>query len=147
MEFYTVLFGVSRAFGVAAQLIWDRALGARAYISARLSQGRNGSCHSCSAGTSQIVLHCLHSEYVCEQELIGLLVKYLHVWNTLRYVDTHFLIDSGRPDLALFPRSLHSSLCLTYVPCLRPSGRKFGFSILTRLTRRLVNCDALSVKW
>lgn len=32
MEFYTVLFGVSRAFGVAAQLIWDRALGARVYI-------------------------------------------------------------------------------------------------------------------
>ena len=29
MSFYTVLFGVSRAFGVAAQLIWDRALGAR----------------------------------------------------------------------------------------------------------------------
>lgn len=29
MNFYTVLFGVSRAFGVAAQLIWDRALGAR----------------------------------------------------------------------------------------------------------------------
>lgn len=30
MQFYTVLFGVSRAFGVVAQLIWDRALGARA---------------------------------------------------------------------------------------------------------------------
>lgn len=29
MNFYTVLFGVSRSFGVAAQLIWDRALGAR----------------------------------------------------------------------------------------------------------------------
>ena len=29
MNFYTVLFGVSRAFGVAAQLIWNRALGAR----------------------------------------------------------------------------------------------------------------------
>lgn len=29
MQFYTVLFGVSRAFGVTAQLIWDRALGAR----------------------------------------------------------------------------------------------------------------------
>lgn len=29
MKFYTVLFGVSRAFGVTAQLIWDRALGAR----------------------------------------------------------------------------------------------------------------------
>ena len=29
MQFYTVLFGVSRAFGVVAQLIWDRALGAR----------------------------------------------------------------------------------------------------------------------
>jgi citrate synthase len=28
MQFYTVLFGVSRAFGVAAQLVWDRALGA-----------------------------------------------------------------------------------------------------------------------
>ncbi|PAV16598.1 citrate synthase [Pyrrhoderma noxium] len=28
MQYYTVLFGVSRAFGVAAQLIWDRALGA-----------------------------------------------------------------------------------------------------------------------
>jgi citrate synthase len=28
MNFYTVLFGVSRAFGVTAQLIWDRALGA-----------------------------------------------------------------------------------------------------------------------
>ncbi|KAK4684387.1 citrate synthase, partial [Tremellales sp. Uapishka_1] len=26
-DFYTVLFGVSRAFGVVAQLIWDRALG------------------------------------------------------------------------------------------------------------------------
>ncbi|TFY72039.1 hypothetical protein EVG20_g967 [Dentipellis fragilis] len=28
MGYYTVLFGVSRAFGVTAQLIWDRALGA-----------------------------------------------------------------------------------------------------------------------
>jgi len=26
-DFYTVLFGVSRALGVLAQLIWDRALG------------------------------------------------------------------------------------------------------------------------
>lgn len=33
MNFYTVLFGVSRAFGVAAQLIWDRALGARTCVS------------------------------------------------------------------------------------------------------------------
>lgn len=32
MQFYTVLFGVSRAFGVAAQLIWDRALGARKWL-------------------------------------------------------------------------------------------------------------------
>jgi citrate synthase len=32
MQYYTVLFGVSRAFGVAAQLIWDRALGARKYL-------------------------------------------------------------------------------------------------------------------
>jgi citrate synthase len=27
MNFYTVLFGVSRALGVLASLIWDRALG------------------------------------------------------------------------------------------------------------------------
>ena len=27
MSFYTVLFGVSRALGVMASLIWDRALG------------------------------------------------------------------------------------------------------------------------
>jgi citrate synthase len=26
-DFYTVMFGVSRAMGVLAQLIWDRALG------------------------------------------------------------------------------------------------------------------------
>jgi citrate synthase len=32
MQYYTVLFGVSRAFGVAAQLIWDRALGARTWF-------------------------------------------------------------------------------------------------------------------
>lgn len=31
MQYYTVLFGVSRAFGVTAQLIWDRALGARKF--------------------------------------------------------------------------------------------------------------------
>ena len=31
MQYYTVLFGVSRAFGVSAQLIWDRALGAREF--------------------------------------------------------------------------------------------------------------------
>lgn len=44
MEFYTVLFGVSRAFGVAAQLIWDRALGARVYISD--SRGRTNDSKS-----------------------------------------------------------------------------------------------------
>ncbi|TFK70286.1 citrate synthase [Pluteus cervinus] len=43
MQFYTVLFGVSRAFGVAAQLIWDRALGAplerpKSYSSAAIDQ-------------------------------------------------------------------------------------------------------------
>lgn len=49
MQFYTVLFGVSRAFGVVAQLIWDRALGAplerpKSYSSAHIKkmfQGRN----------------------------------------------------------------------------------------------------------
>lgn len=37
MQYYTVLFGVSRAFGVAAQLIWDRALGARTSFYPHLS--------------------------------------------------------------------------------------------------------------
>ena len=27
MEYYTVLFGVSRAFGALTQVVWDRALG------------------------------------------------------------------------------------------------------------------------
>lgn len=27
MQYYTVLFGVSRALGVLASLVWDRALG------------------------------------------------------------------------------------------------------------------------
>lgn len=27
MQYYTVLFGVSRALGVMASLVWDRALG------------------------------------------------------------------------------------------------------------------------
>ena len=39
MQFYTVLFGVSRALGVSAQLIWDRALGACKLIRSN---------HSCS---------------------------------------------------------------------------------------------------
>ena len=64
MEFYTVLFGVSRAFGVAAQLIWDRALGARAYISLSHA-GCLASYHPSSTGASQVVLHCLHPEDVC----------------------------------------------------------------------------------
>lgn len=70
MEFYTVLFGVSRAFGVAAQLIWDRALGARVYIFVcyrRTSSPDN----PCSPGTPQVVLHRLHPEDVCQQGLIG----------------------------------------------------------------------------
>ncbi len=41
MQYYTVLFGVSRAFGVAAQLIWDRALGAR-------------QCHSIFSGSKML---------------------------------------------------------------------------------------------
>lgn len=41
MNYYTVLFGVSRAFGVAAQLIWDRALGARTYSLSYTTVGPN----------------------------------------------------------------------------------------------------------
>lgn len=39
MQYYTVLFGVSRAFGVTAQLIWDRALGARQCTSLLINIG------------------------------------------------------------------------------------------------------------
>ena len=42
MQYYTVLFGVSRAFGVAAQLIWDRALGAREFWDDTFA------CHPCT---------------------------------------------------------------------------------------------------
>jgi citrate synthase len=52
MEFYTVLFGISRAFGVAAQLIWDRALGARTSHSI-LSIIRISLLHS--SGTTQVL--------------------------------------------------------------------------------------------
>ena len=45
MQYYTVLFGVSRAFGVAAQLIWDRALGARECLS--LSSLASLACLAC----------------------------------------------------------------------------------------------------
>ena len=76
MEFYTVLFGVSRAFGVAAQLIWDRALGARTCIP-NFRAGKRDSCHPCSAGASQVVFHRLHSKDFRQQELIWRSVKYL----------------------------------------------------------------------
>jgi citrate synthase len=68
MEFYTVLFGVSRAFGVAAQLIWDRALGARVYTPASHVRTTNSN-HSCSTGAPQVVLHGLDPEDVCQQKL------------------------------------------------------------------------------
>lgn len=45
MQYYTVLFGVSRAFGVAAQLIWDRALGAREH------------CIFCVKGESTVLIY------------------------------------------------------------------------------------------
>ena len=82
-----MLFGVSRAFGVAAQLIWDRALGARACIST-FRTGRKDSYHPCSAGASQVVFHCLHSKDFRQQELIWPLVKYLTF--RIPYSTVHF---------------------------------------------------------
>lgn len=37
MNYYTVLFGVSRALGVTASLVWDRALGLPVSLSTYLS--------------------------------------------------------------------------------------------------------------
>ncbi len=55
MGFYTVLFGVSRALGVASQLIWDRALGAREYcLCSKLCMPRaNWSCFQLSSAPSR----------------------------------------------------------------------------------------------
>lgn len=67
MQYYTVLFGVSRAFGVAAQLIWDRALGARQYHLLF-------SCFkiidiACSPGTTQVLLYDCNQSDVRRQSL------------------------------------------------------------------------------
>ena len=64
MNFYTVLFGVSRAFGVAAQLIWDRALGAREYSSCYMTVATVQALTSIllSSRASQVVLKRGHQE-------------------------------------------------------------------------------------
>lgn len=139
MEFYTVLFGVSRAFGVAAQLIWDRALGARVYISA--PHPRTAVLdHFCSTGASQVVLHRLHPEDVCQQKLIGLSDTRLafRIFTILRTL-FRILFVRGPPEFRLILTTLLTPSCPMCAPCSRPSDRKLGFSILTRLMRRLVN--------
>lgn len=100
MEFYTVLFGVSRAFGVAAQLIWDRALGARAYISAPHDM-IIGLKPPFSAGASQVVLYHFHPEDVRQQELTGRCACL-----TFRILYDTCLQFYLSPDPAWFPRSL-----------------------------------------
>ena len=70
MNFYTVLFGVSRAFGVASQLIWDRALRARkSFVSPShvICSYQDRLCDSSRA--SKVVLHRSHREDVQRQEL------------------------------------------------------------------------------
>lgn len=67
MNFYTVLFGVSRAFGVAAQLIWDRALGARKCLRTPLRDFRSLSASSSRA--PQVVLNRGHRKDIQGQEL------------------------------------------------------------------------------
>ena len=67
MNYYTVLFGVSRAFGVAAQLIWDRALGAREFSNPAPAPPTNA--HNNSTRTSEVLLYCTHREDVQGQEL------------------------------------------------------------------------------
>lgn len=56
MEFYTVLFGVSRAFGVTAQLIWDRALGARKFLLLKSLPPFIKMTYS--SRTPQVIFHC-----------------------------------------------------------------------------------------
>ena len=67
MQYYTVLFGVSRAFGVAAQLIWDRALGARQYHS--IFSGSKILTIACSSGAAEVILYCCNPTDVCRQGL------------------------------------------------------------------------------
>ena len=62
MNFYTVLFGVSRAFGVAAQLIWDRALGARKYHSYLHVVEGMSDLMPCSPRAPQVLLDGGHQE-------------------------------------------------------------------------------------
>ena len=138
MEFYTVLFGVSRAFGVASQLIWDRALGARVYTSAFHPEVKTH--NPCSAGTSKVVLYRFYSEDVCQQKLIESLDGYL----TFR-IPYHPCVPLYT-DLTAFPRYLLSFPCLTCVPCSRPSDRKLGSSILMLLTHLLANYGASRAK-
>lgn len=67
MQYYTVLFGVSRAFGVAAQLIWDRALGARQYYP--LFSCFKSLDIACSPGTAQVLLYDCNQTNVRRQSL------------------------------------------------------------------------------
>lgn len=69
MNFYTVLFGVSRAFGVAAQLIWDRALGARTCDCVKSVVNRQLTHLHCSSREAQVVLYRGDREDVQGQEL------------------------------------------------------------------------------
>jgi hypothetical protein len=76
MGYYTVLFGVSRAFGVAAQLIWDRALGAREYNTRRIRKCLRLTASPSSSRASQVLLDCAHRQDVRGQELdVGMLPR------------------------------------------------------------------------
>jgi hypothetical protein len=76
MGYYTVLFGVSRAFGVAAQLIWDRALGARECNTRRIRKCLRLTAPPSSSRASQVLLDCAHRQDVRGQELdVGMLPR------------------------------------------------------------------------
>lgn len=64
MQYYTVLFGVSRAFGVAAQLIWDRALGARKLSSGSSIANVTDLSFIASIGEAKELLKCCYQENV-----------------------------------------------------------------------------------
>jgi hypothetical protein len=114
MEFYTVLFGVSRAFGVTAQLIWDRAIGARVYFPTPHG-GTTNSNHPRSVGASQVIFYRLHSKEVCEQELTGLLGTRL-MFRILYDTYTRSRFMGGLLDLDEFSRSVSPLPCRTCVP-------------------------------
>ena len=92
MNFYTVLFGVSRAFGVAAQLIWDRALGARMCRFGSFLDVAVSDPTIYSSRASEVVLDRGDQEDLQGQELKGCLVRVALVIHAISFAHARRII-------------------------------------------------------